>query len=351
MPNRIAFEEAYKGKLAALAAGADAGAKLAEAVRRYEALDDLLGRLISYASLVYAGNTTDPARAKFYGDMQEKITRASLHLLFFTLELNRIDDAALERAMGDPALGHYRPWLEDIRKEKPYQLEDRVEELFHEKSVTGAGAWNRLFDETLGALRFEVDGKPLAIEATLSLMQDADGRKRRAASEALARTFKANLRTFTLITNTLAKDKEISDRWRGFKDIADARHLSNRVEPEVVEALVAAVRAAYPRLSHRYYALKASWFGKKQLCRIGTATRRCRRSNSAPSAGARRATPCSAPMGRSRRAWRKSPSASSRATGSTRRRGRASRPARSRIRPCRRRTLTCCSTIRASRAT
>ena len=95
-------------------------------------------------------------------------------------------------------------------------------------------------------------------------MQDADGRKRRAASEALARTFKANLRTFTLITNTLAKDKEISDRWRGFKDIADARHLSNRVEPEVVEALVAAVRAAYPRLSHRYYALKARWFGKKR---------------------------------------------------------------------------------------
>jgi len=261
----VAFEEAYKGKLAALAAGADAGAKLAEAVRRYEALDDLLGRLISYASLVYAGNTTDPVRAKFYGDMQEKITRASLHLLFFTLELNRIEDAALEAAMGDPALGHYRPWLEDIRKEKPYQLEDRVEELFHEKSVTGAGAWNRLFDETLGALRFEVDGKPLAIEATLSLMQDADGRKRRAASEALARTFKANLRTFTLITNTLAKDKEISDRWRGFKDIADARHLSNRVEPEVVEALVAAVRAAYPRLSHRYYVLKARWFGKKQL--------------------------------------------------------------------------------------
>jgi oligoendopeptidase F len=261
----VAFEEAYRGKLAALAAGADAGARLAAAVRRYEALDDLLGRLISYASLVYAGNTTDPVRAKFYGDMQEKITRASLHLLFFTLELNRIDDAALEAAMGDPALGHYRPWLEDVRKEKPYQLEDRVEELFHEKSVTGAGAWNRLFDETLGALRFEVDGKPLAIEATLSLMQDADGKKRRAASEALARTFKTNLRTFTLITNTLAKDKEISDRWRGFKDIADARHLSNRVEPEVVEALVAAVRAAYPRLSHRYYALKARWFGKKQL--------------------------------------------------------------------------------------
>ncbi len=261
----VAFEESYKGKLAELAAGADAGAKLAEALKRYEALDDLLGRLISFASLFYAGNTTDPVRAKFYGDMQERITAASLHLLFFTLELNRLDDGALENAMADPALGHYRPWVEDVRKEKPYQLEDRVEELFHEKSVTGAGAWNRLFDETMGSLRFNVAGKPLAIEQTLSLMQDTSEKKRRAASEALAKTFKENQRVFTLITNTLAKDKEISDRWRGFKDIADARHLSNRVEPEVVDALVSAVREAYPRLSHRYYALKAKWFGKKRL--------------------------------------------------------------------------------------
>src|SRR6188508_1331920 len=258
-----AFEQDFKGRLAALAAGEGGG--LAKAVARYEAIDDRLGRLMSYASLMYAGNTTDPTRAKFYGDVQERLTAASLHLLFFTLELNRIDDAQLEAAMRDPALGHYRPWLEDVRKEKPYQLEDKIEELFHEKSVTGAGAWNRLFDETIASLRFDVGGKPLAIEATLSLMQDADGKKRRAASEALARTFKANLRTFALITNVLAKDKEISDRWRGFADVADARHLSNRVEPEVVEALVKAVRAAYPRLSHRYYALKARWFGKKRL--------------------------------------------------------------------------------------
>ena len=258
-----AFEQDFKGRLAALAAGE--GGALAQAVARYEAIDDRLGRLMSYASLMYAGNTTDPARAKFYGDVQERITAASLHLLFFTLELNRIDDAQLEAAMRDPALGHYRPWIEDVRKEKPYQLEDRVEELFHEKSVTGYSAWNRLFDETMAGLRFKVAGKTLAIEPTLNLLQDVDGKKRKAAAEALAKTFKENLRPFTLITNTLAKDKEISDRWRGFKDIADARHLSNRVEPEVVEALVAAVRAAYPKLSHRYYALKAKWFGKKRL--------------------------------------------------------------------------------------
>jgi oligoendopeptidase F len=260
-----AFAEAYKGKLGEIVASAKAGRVLAEAVKRYEAIDDLLGRLISFASLVSAGDTADPARAKFYGDVQERITAASSHLLFFTLELNRIDDALIDRAMREPALGHYRPWLEDIRKEKPYQLEDRVELLFHEKSTTSWTSWNRLFNETIAALRFSVDGRELAIEPTLNLLQDTSETKRKAAAGALAETFKANLRSFTLIINTLAKDKEISDRWRGFTDVASSRHLANRVEPEVVDALVAAVEAGFPRLSHRYYALKAKWFGKRRL--------------------------------------------------------------------------------------
>jgi oligoendopeptidase F len=259
----IAFEQDYKGQLAELAQTAPV--KLGEAVQRYEAIEDRLGRLGSYSGLVYAGNTTDPKVAKFYGDMNDRLTAAYLHLLFFTLELNRIDDAVLERAMTEPTLGHYRPWLEDIRREKPYQLEDRVEQLFHEKSVTAYSAWNRLFDETIAGLRFKIGSKELGIEQTLNFMQDADGQKRKAAAEALAETFKKNLRPFALITNTLAKDKEISDRWRGFGDVADARHLSNRVEREVVDALVEAVRAAYPTLSHRYYRLKARWFGKKKL--------------------------------------------------------------------------------------
>ncbi len=259
----VAFAETYKGKLAALAQ--QGGAALAAAVVDFEKLDERIGRIISFAGLLHAGDTSDPARSKFYGDVQEKITAASAHLLFFALELNRIADDVLETAMGDPALGHYRPWLEDVRKEKPYQLEDRVELLFHEKSVTGRGAWNRLFDETMTALRFSVAGKELAIEPTLNLLQHEDGAKRRAAAEALAATFKQNLRLFTQITNTLAKDKEISDRWRGFKDVADARHLANSVEPEVVAALTEAVRKAYPRLSHRYYALKARWFGRDVL--------------------------------------------------------------------------------------
>jgi oligoendopeptidase F len=220
-----------------------------------------LGRLISYASLVYAGNTTDPVRAKFYGDMQERITAASLHLLFFTLELNRIDDAALDAAMHS-ALGHYKPWIEDVRKDKPYQLEDRVEQLFHEKSVSGYSAWNRLFDKPSRACASRSAASRSRSSRRSICCRTCDGKKRK-RRQALAKTFKANLRTFALITNTLAKDKEISDRWRGFKDVADSRHLANRVEREVVDALVAAVRAAYPRLSHRYYALKAAGLARR----------------------------------------------------------------------------------------
>ncbi|WP_246482599.1 M3 family oligoendopeptidase [Methylopila capsulata] len=256
-----AFEAAYKGKLGEFAASG----RLVEAVKAYEALDDLTGRVASYASLVYAGDTTSPKGSKFYGDVQEKLTTVWSHLLFFTLELNRLDDAVIDQALVESELARYRPFLDDVRKERPHQLEDSVEQLFHEKSVTGRGAWNRLFDETMAGLRFEVDGETLTLEPTLNMLSDPDPAAREKGAHALAKTFKANVRTFTLITNVLAKDKEISDRWRGFEDVADSRHLANRVEREVVDALVSAVREAYPRLSHRYYKLKAKWFGMDAL--------------------------------------------------------------------------------------
>ena len=166
------------------------------------------------------------------------MTDASAHLLFFALELNLVDDALIGAALdANPAFGHYRPWVLDLRMDKPYQLEDRIEQLFHEKSITGRGAWNRLFDETMADLRFDIDGEQLTLEPALNRLQDADPETRRQAAEALAATFKKNVRVFTLITNTLSKDKEISDRWRGFQDIADSRHLANRVERSVVDAL------------------------------------------------------------------------------------------------------------------
>ncbi len=258
-----AFEARYKGRLAEMAARS--GAELAEAIEAFEVIDDLMGRLASYAGLVYAGDTTDARRQKFYGDVQDRLTTASTPLIFFTLELNRITDAVLDKAAEDSRLAHYRPWLDDIRKDRPHQLEDRIEQLFHEKSVTSRAAWNRLFDETIAGLRFSVDGEDLSIEPTLNLLQDPNPGRRKTAAEALAETFRKNLSIFTLITNTLAKDKEISDRWRGFEDVADSRHLANRVERPVVDALVEAVRAAYPKLSHRYYAMKAKWLGRETL--------------------------------------------------------------------------------------
>ncbi|WP_370193428.1 MULTISPECIES: M3 family oligoendopeptidase [Aurantimonas] len=258
------FQERWRGRLEEAARAEDGN--LAAAVASFEALEELLGRIISYAGLVYSGDTSDPARAKFYGDIQSVVTDISSRLLFFPLELNRIEDADMDAAMDrDPALAHYRPWLVDLRLDKPYQLEDRVEELFHEKAITGRGAFNRLFDETLTSLRFTVDGDDLALEATLNILQDPDREKRRKAASALTNVFSENLRTFTLITNTLAKDKEISDRWRGFEDVADSRHLANRVERNVVDALSQAVTDAYPSISHRYYAMKAKWLGQDVL--------------------------------------------------------------------------------------
>ncbi|MBE0581438.1 M3 family oligoendopeptidase [Devosia sp.] len=256
------FEADYKGKLVELT---KAG-KLIAAIKDSETLGDLSGRIGSYAFLQYAQKSTDPDRAKFMGDTNEALTNLSTRTLFFELELNRIEDADLEAAFEkDAELARYRTWFAELRKAKRYQLDDKLEELFHDKSVTSFSSWNRLFDETLSSLEFEVDGETLNMESTLHLLSEKDEKKRESAFKALGKTLAGNARLFTHITNVLAKDKEISDRWRGYEDIADSRHLANSVEREVVDALQAAVQEAYPRLSHRYYKMKAKWFGKDQL--------------------------------------------------------------------------------------
>jgi len=253
------FEANYKGNL--LKKGND-GAFLAAAVLDYEAASDLLGRIGTFAFLNYAGDQQDPTRAKLFGDIQGKLTDISNAFIFFELELNQIPDEELAVALQNSDLARYKPWLDDLRKEKPYQLDEKLELLFNEKSLTSDAAFNRLFSDTITALRFDVDGEQLSLEPTLNLMLDPNEARRQAGAEALSKTFQDNIQVFTLITNTLAKDKEISDRWRGFTDIADSRHLANRVEGPVVEALVDAVRESYPKLSHRYYKMKAKWLGK-----------------------------------------------------------------------------------------
>ncbi len=254
------FAADYEGKLAALDAGA-----MADCIHRYEAIDSVAGRIMSYAGLRYYQNTVDAVRAKFMSDAQDKITGYTTPLVFFSLEFNRIEDSTYAAVFADPRLARYRPVFDRMRAMKPYQLSDELEKFLHDQSVVGAAAWNRLFDETTAALEFQVDGEALNLEATTTLMQDHDPAKRAAAAQALARVFGHNLKIFARVHNTLAKDKEIEDRWRKMPTPQTARHLSNDVEPEVVEALRNAVVAAYPRLSHRYYRLKAKWLGLDKL--------------------------------------------------------------------------------------
>ena len=255
-----AFQGTYKGKLDNLT-----GDELGEAIKAYETIDEALSRVMSYAGLLHQGNVTDPVLAKFYQQMQETVTDVASDLLFFTLELNRLDDDRLEGLIAAPGLARYAPWLRDLRVMRPHQLGDDLEKLLHEKHVAGRSAWVRLFDETIAGMRFPFQGEELTETEILNKLSDKDGAVRKAAAKAVGVGFADNIRIFTFITNTLAKDKEIDDKWRSFARPVSSRNLSNLVEDEVVDALVGAVREAYPRLSHRYYQMKAGWFGGDKL--------------------------------------------------------------------------------------
>jgi oligoendopeptidase F len=255
-----AFETANAGKLAAMS-----GAALADAIAEYERIEETLGRLMSYAQLLFSGNSTDPRIGQFYQTASERVTAISSHLLFFTLELNRVEDAILEQKLVDPGLARYRPWLRDLRVFRPHQLGDDVEKLLHEKEVTGRAAWNRLFDETVAAMRIPVNGEELTVSGALNKLSDPDRAVREAAGRAIGEGFGGNIRLFALVTNTLAKDKEIIDTWRHYPRPVSYRNRANMVEDEVVDALVTAVRDDFPRLSHRYYAMKARWLGLPKL--------------------------------------------------------------------------------------
>jgi oligoendopeptidase F len=269
-----AFETMHAGKLADLP-----GAALAAAIGEYERIDEILGRLASYAQLLFAGDSTDAAVGKFYQTVTERVTTISSRLLFFTLELNRLDEAALQAKLADPALAHWWPWLRDLRVFRPHQLSDEVEKLLHEKEVTGHSAWSRLFDETIAGMRIPLGGsvplgepvggpggeEALTVSAALNKLSDRDRAVREAAGKAIGAAFGAQVKLFALITNTLAKDKEIVDTWRHYPRPGSYRNRANMVEDEVVDALVSAVTTDFPRLSHRYYAMKPKWLGLQKL--------------------------------------------------------------------------------------
>ncbi|MEZ7984053.1 MAG: M3 family oligoendopeptidase [Paracoccaceae bacterium] len=250
------FAADYEGKLANLDA-----AEMLACVLRNERINTIAGRIMSFAGLRYYQLTIDGDRTKFMSDMQEKITNFTTPLVFFTLELNRIDDATLQALLdANSALARYQPVFDRIRAMKPYQLSDELEKFLHDLGVVG-DAWERLFDETIAGLSFEIDGESLGIESTLNLLTDPDRAQREKGAVELARVFGDTVKTFARVHNTQAKEKEILDRWRGMPTPQTGRHLSNHVEPEVVEALRNAVVTAYPKLSHRYYELKRKWLG------------------------------------------------------------------------------------------
>ena len=255
-----ALHDEFAGRVAELE-----GETLGGLIARYEAVSETLERLSSYAYLVYCTALEDAEATRFFQTVREETAAVESRLLFLTLKLNQIEDDALAAKLEAPALARYAPWVRDVRAQRPFQLSDEVERLLHEKQVAGRAAWVRLFDETMAALRFPVGGESLTSAEALNLLSDKDGAVRKEAAQALGTVLGENVRTFALITNTLAKDKEIEDRWRGFERPISARNLGNRVEDEVVDALIAAVEDASPRIAHRYYRLKARWMGTDTL--------------------------------------------------------------------------------------
>jgi oligoendopeptidase F len=251
----------FKGRLGELD-----GMTLGRLIERFERIEEMLGRVASYAQLLHAAHTEDPEIGRFFQTVQERANDIGTKLLFVTLEINKIDDDALEAKVGQSAeLARYRPWLRDVRSFRPHQLDDEIERVLHEKTVTGRSAWVRLFDETMAGLRYPYDGRELTSAEIFDLLSDKDRTRRAAAAGSIAGVLERNARLFALITNTLAKDKQIEDGWRKFPRPISSRNLANQVEDEVVDALIAAVREAHPRLSHRYYAIKARWMGLERL--------------------------------------------------------------------------------------
>ena len=255
------FENDFKNKLSKLSAQ-----NFLKCILRYEKIQNISGRIMSFAGLKYYQSTTDPKRAKFLADMQDKITVSSSKLVFFSLEINNIDNKKINSLLkGDVQLSRFKPIFDSLRKMKNHQLSTELEAFLHDQSVVGTSAWNRLFDETIAGLKFTINNEELNIESTLNLLSDNDRKTRELGAKEVARVLGKNINIFSRITNTLAKEKEIEDRWRKMPSPQFGRHLSNDVEPEVVEALRNAVVSAYPETSHRYYKLKAKWMGLKKM--------------------------------------------------------------------------------------
>ena len=255
------FESRWKGTL-----GKASPADLVHALRGYEVIEEGLGKIGSYSQLLFAAHTTDPACGRFAQSVRERLTAISAYLLFFPLELNRLDDAALEKGFSEnEELASWKPYLRDLRVFRPYQLSDEIERVLMDMAVSGRNAWVRLFDETMAGLMVLFEGKEQPLGDVFNYMTDSNRAKREEAAKAISATLAANNKLLVGITNTLAKDKATTDTMRGYPRPVSSRNRANMVEDEVVDALVGAVQSSFPRLSHRYYSMKARWLGLEKL--------------------------------------------------------------------------------------
>ena len=256
----LSFEKKYERKINRLTSS-----QLFIAIVELEKIDEIMDKILSYAHLRVAENIKDEKNKIFFQQMQEKINKFSFSLIFFTLELNEVSEKKINLFFKNKKLAKYKTWIKNRRSFKPYQLDKRLEKLLQDKSITSSSAWIRLFDETIASLRFSFKKQNLNSSEIFNLLSDSKASSRKAAAKSIGKTLKENVNLFAIITNTLAKDKSINDDWRKLPNPVRSRNLSNVVEDDVVEALSNTVVSSYKQLSHRYYKIKAKWFGLKQL--------------------------------------------------------------------------------------
>ena len=251
---------AYSGKLAE-----ETAEKLTEIITEYQAISEILSRIISHADLKFAADMAEAANGQYAQDMREAAAAMTSKLLFVELELATLSEAVYQEALKNPSFYHFEPWLRRLREGARYQLEPRLEQMLVERGPSGRGAWTRLFDETAASLKFPFQGGEVSEAEILNQLTDKSAAIRKEAGHSLSGVMADNQRLFALILNVIAKDKEVDDRWRGFERPVSSRNLANDVDDATVDALSHAVNARTGDIAHRYYQLKAGWMGMDTL--------------------------------------------------------------------------------------
>lgn len=254
------FEQTYKDQLSQCD-----GTQFAKALVTYEQISEKIDMVASYAQLCHAKQSDNAEIGAFYQKVTEKSNDIWAHLLFFRLEINKLEESHLDKLGQTETVQKYRPWIEDVRMFRAHDLSAELEKLLMDKNISGPQAWVRLFDEHMAQLRFDFKGQKVTEPEILNKLSAPDAEDRRLAAYSLGDTLASNQHIFTRIYNSLIKDKSVEDQWRHYPRPVSSRNMANAVEDDVVDALVATVRKAYPDLSHRYYRLKAKWFGQEKL--------------------------------------------------------------------------------------